>query len=42
MNLKALWIAALSAFCLPLSAFAATAVQVEVLDRKTGEVLPIH
>jgi hypothetical protein len=42
MHLKALWFAALSALCLPLSALAATAVQVEVLDRKTGEVLPIH
>ena len=42
MNLKALWIAALSAFCLPLSAPAATAVQLEILDRKTGEVIPVH
>ena len=42
MNLKALWIAALSALCLPHSALAATAVQLEILDRKTGEVLPVH
>ena len=42
MNLKALWIAALSAFCLPLSALATTAVQLEILDRKTGEMLPVH
>src|SRR5262245_33022674 len=42
MNLKALWIAALSALCPPLSAHAATAVQLEILDRKTGEVLPVH
>src|SRR5262245_2914960 len=42
MNLKALWIAALSALCPTLSAHAATAVQLEVLDRKTGEVLPVH
>src|SRR5262245_37326093 len=42
MNLKALWLAGLSAFSLPLSAHAATAVQIEVLDRKTGEVLPLH
>jgi hypothetical protein len=42
VNLKALWIAALSALCLPLSALAATAVQLEILDRKTGEVLPVH
>jgi hypothetical protein len=42
VNLKSLWIAALSAFCLPLSALAATAVQLEILDRKTGEALPVH
>jgi len=42
VNLKALWIAALSALCLPLSALAATAVQLEILDRKTGEVLPVY
>ena len=42
MNLKALWLAALSAFSLPLCAHAATAVQLEVLDKKTGEVLPLH
>ena len=42
MSLKALWIAALSAFCLPVSALAATAAQVEILDRNTGEVLPVH
>jgi hypothetical protein len=42
VNLKASWIAVLSALCLPLSAPAATAVQIEILDRKTGEVLPVH
>jgi hypothetical protein len=42
VNLNALWIAALSALCLPLSAHAGTAVQLEILDRKTGEVLPVH
>jgi hypothetical protein len=43
MNLRVLLpAAALLALCLPVSAFAGTQLEVEILDRKTGEVLPVY
>ena len=42
MNLKSLGAAAALALCAPLQALAGVAVDVEILDRATGEVLPVY
>jgi len=42
MSFKALSCAALLALCLPLPACAGVAVDVEIVDRKSGEVLPVY
>jgi hypothetical protein len=42
MPLQTSRIAAALALCLPLAATAGTAVDVEVLDRRSGEVLPVY
>jgi len=42
MTLKTRWASALLALLSPLAAPAGTAVDVEILDRKTGEVLPVY
>ena len=42
MPFKALRVAAVLALCLPLPALAGVGVDVEILDRKTGRVLPVY
>jgi hypothetical protein len=42
MSLKASGFAALLALCLPFPAAAGLGVDVEILDRRTGEVLPVY
>lgn len=42
MSLKASLFAAALALCLPFPAAAGTAVEVEILDRRSGEVLPVY
>ena len=42
MSLKHFRYAAALAWCLPLPALAGMAVDVEILDRKSGEVLPVY
>jgi hypothetical protein len=42
MSLKALRCTAVLALCLPFPAAAGLAVDVEILDRRTGEVLPVY
>ncbi len=42
MSLKAFRCAALLALCLPFPAAAGLAVDVEILDRRSGEVLPVY
>ena len=42
MNLHTLRATALAALLLPLSAFAGPPVEVEILDRETGRVLPVY
>ncbi len=42
MNLKLFGVAAALALCAPFPALAGVAVDVEIFDRKTGEVLPVY
>lgn len=42
MSLKAIRYAAVLALCLPFPAAAGLAVEVEILDRRSGEVLPVY
>jgi hypothetical protein len=42
MSLKAIQFAAALALCLPFPAAAGLAVDVEILDRRSGEVLPVY
>ena len=42
MELKTLRVAAVAGLVFPLLAAAATPVDIEILDRKTGQVLPLY
>jgi hypothetical protein len=42
MNLKSLGAAAILVLCTPFPALAGVAVDIEILDRRSGQVLPVH
>jgi hypothetical protein len=42
MNLRTLRAAAILVLCAPLPAFAGTAVDIEIFDRESGQVLPVY
>jgi hypothetical protein len=42
MNLRTLCVAAALALCAPFRAFASPAVDIEIFDRKSGQVLPVY